>query len=733
MKKKIAILGAGMGSMSTAWHLTKDPGWRARYDVTVYVDGWRIGGKGASSVNPSRNGRIEEHGLHLLFGFYRNALPLLEEVYKELGRPAGTHLASYRDALAGEDTVVAYDPSARGSPLWLLRLPNRAGVAPLGSTSGWGFVRALALETQALAAGAGLGVAAAVAGWVASITGHVSDPGPGPARTLVATAAHAVQLAANALLGGPITLPDDERRLLILVDLAATVARGMLDDFRDLDDTDWFQLDGETFEAWLARHGADIQTWQSGPVAILRQIAFSETVGVGAGTTLHWAMHLVLDYDDSFMFRMNAGMGETVFVPMYEVLRNRGVKFAFFHRVTKVEQSAGTITRVEIARPMEVRVPPYQPLIDQDGLLRFPERPLTAQLVNGAALDAALNADPIANDLENAWKSFADQGAPITLQRGVDFDYVVLGISVGALAGICPTLMADPLRPKFGAMVRGLQTTLIASAQVWFKRDAAQLGFTTRTMLAGNAPAPLDTWADMSHLLAQEEWPPAEANSITYLVAGIDDLAPAPAPGTPDPYVATQTQRAFAALQTWANNHARTLFPAAVNPGGALDPNELSVFPGVPSPPLEQQFWRVPHNLSERYVLAAPNTNPYRLLPRACAPRRTSACGSPSPAAAAWGRRRSCCSSTPTSGSTRRWRWWPGGRSSASRRAWRASRGPGSGARARGTPAGWPARGSAPARTTSGGRAVCSRSPRRRRSLVGCSRASPDCSPCSGA
>ncbi len=66
-KQKVAILGGGVGSMTTAFHLTSVPDWQDKYDITLYQMGWRLGGKGASGRGP--NGRIEEHGLHIWLGF----------------------------------------------------------------------------------------------------------------------------------------------------------------------------------------------------------------------------------------------------------------------------------------------------------------------------------------------------------------------------------------------------------------------------------------------------------------------------------------------------------------------------------------------------------------------------------------------------------------------------------------------------------------------------------------
>ena len=41
-KIKVAVLGGGCGAMSAAFYLTSTPELRARYEVTVYQQGWRL-------------------------------------------------------------------------------------------------------------------------------------------------------------------------------------------------------------------------------------------------------------------------------------------------------------------------------------------------------------------------------------------------------------------------------------------------------------------------------------------------------------------------------------------------------------------------------------------------------------------------------------------------------------------------------------------------------------------
>ena len=65
LRKRIVILGGGLGAMAAAYELTNQPGWYERYEITIYQLGWRLGGKGASGHNADKYQRIEEHRLHI--------------------------------------------------------------------------------------------------------------------------------------------------------------------------------------------------------------------------------------------------------------------------------------------------------------------------------------------------------------------------------------------------------------------------------------------------------------------------------------------------------------------------------------------------------------------------------------------------------------------------------------------------------------------------------------------
>ena len=97
-RERIAILGGGPAALATAFYLTSTPETRARYEVTIYQMGFRLGGKTVSGRG--EHDRIEEHGLHILFGCYESLFTLMRECYDELAQGrASAQFARWEDAL----------------------------------------------------------------------------------------------------------------------------------------------------------------------------------------------------------------------------------------------------------------------------------------------------------------------------------------------------------------------------------------------------------------------------------------------------------------------------------------------------------------------------------------------------------------------------------------------------------------------------------------------------------
>src|SRR5262249_10340176 len=152
-------------------------------------------------------------------------------------------------------------------------------------------------------------------------------------------------------------------------------AIGMIDDGLVLPPYDWFAIDDVDFRRWVMKHGASEMSAWSAPVNTLYALAFAETTEVGAGTGIHGILRLCFTYEGALIWKMQAGMGGAVSAPLYEVLRRRGVRFEFFHRLDRVVPSAdGTrVASLELGRQVTVKGgAEYRPLVDVGGLPCWP-------------------------------------------------------------------------------------------------------------------------------------------------------------------------------------------------------------------------------------------------------------------------------------------------------------------------------------------------------------------------
>jgi uncharacterized protein with NAD-binding domain and iron-sulfur cluster len=143
---KVAILGGGAGGISAAWALT-EPERSQKYEVTVYQMGWRLGGKGASGRNAERGQRIEEHGLHMWFGFYENAFRVMRACYEEWKalRPESPIQECIGEAFLPHRNYVLNEALGHESwGKWLLDLPDSPHVP--GDDSRVGFRDSMAFH-----------------------------------------------------------------------------------------------------------------------------------------------------------------------------------------------------------------------------------------------------------------------------------------------------------------------------------------------------------------------------------------------------------------------------------------------------------------------------------------------------------------------------------------------------------------------------------------------------------
>jgi uncharacterized protein with NAD-binding domain and iron-sulfur cluster len=635
-RRRVAVLGGGAGSLAAAFELTATPALRERYEVTVFQLGWRLGGKGASGrrdVGPAdRAQRIEEHGLHVWFGFYENAFDVMRRVYEELDRHEGAALRTWQDAFHPTDEVVLLDDTTDEWRPMRFQFPRNDAVPgiPTESPTLHRLMRD-ALQTLRL----------------------VEPPdGASPLLKVFDKAIDGLLAALEAFLGGdddeldlgdvfegvlklsePFTHLGSEngrepivcrllRRLRDLVwkatdgdryamtfDLMSTVFRGILRD--DLDTEGFGTVNDEELTAWLARHGAREETLAESPILrAFYQLCFAYAEGdrerpsLAAGKALQAMLRMCLGYRGSIMWKMQAGMGDAIFAPIYEVLRARGVRFQFFSEVTGLGLSPdGTLVqRVDVRQQARVRGDgEYAPLVDDPGgLPSWPAAPRWDQLEDGEALREA------GVDFEAGGATPA--ATERALRLGEDFDDVVLGISIGSLAPICGELAAR--HERFATMLERVPTVATQALQVWMTRDPQQLGVDPLGMISGAYVPPLDTLCDMTHLLPREGWPESTGvASIGYLCGTMTE-------------VESETQaeadaRAFAAGLEHLRRNALVLWPGAAERGAdGFDWSLLFDPDGRDGEArLRAQYWRANIRGSERYVLTPPGSVAHRLRP----------------------------------------------------------------------------------------------------------------------
>jgi uncharacterized protein with NAD-binding domain and iron-sulfur cluster len=539
-KIRVAVLGGGVAAMTAAYELTH-PNQNGRYEVTVYQMGWRLGGKGASGRNPDFSNRIEEHGLHIWMGCYENAFQVMRDVYDELDRDKKKPLATVEDAFKPHSTVVLNQYFKGEWIPWIFEPPeNRDFPGDLKHTPGmWDYLlKLIEWIPKVLHSLNKTELSEAVAGH-----GHLHL-----ARELMKTlgatphSASAVHERIDHLfhefksfihdkIKGLIDDDLDLLRAWILIDFGLTNIRGIFQDH--LFSKGFDSINDHDYRDWLALHGASQETLNSPLLTVLYELVFAYengvTMGPGvkqnmeAGTMIHGLPRIVLGYSGAFMWKMQAGMGDVVFAPIYEVLKRRGVDFRFFHRVTNLRTNGEHLTRVEISRQVNLKQQDYDPLIPVKDLPCWPSSPLYDQIVEGEQL----RRDNI--NLESFWTPWIDTGGELVLEYGKDFDQVILGISLGSL----PYIAADLIEAsdKWQNMVNHVRTVQTQAAQVWINEDLKALGYAApenQPVTGTFEVTPLSTWADMSHLISQESWAPGQVGMIGYFTGCLaqDELVP---------------------------------------------------------------------------------------------------------------------------------------------------------------------------------------------------------------
>jgi len=680
-REHVVILGGGVAGCVAAYWLSATDELRRKYRVTLYQTGWRLGGKGASSRNPDKQFRSEEHGPHVWFGFYENAFTTLRGCM-DAHRAAGWSIGDCQgiDDLfeKSREGVFYFKDDAGGWHPWKIELdiyPHEPGdehPQPDIREMLWRAADHLALNLDLdRLFGRWSKKAAARIGEILGRRLPVSEPevcrfgiNPGDPRGLAsylsrllvdladserhplgeAVTGRALRILLD-LLGRRIRraarkpgLTSKQRRELCLADLYRTCLRGALVDLLIRDRT-FAQLDGIEFLAWLKSHGATWHDLESSP--FLRgyydtPFAFADgrahdpaSANFAAGAALRGFFRIFFGHKGAYLHRMRLGMGECVFVPLYRVLEQRGVRFEFFHRVDAlVPNAAGNrVESIELTRQARVVTPDgrYRPLaeVELDGIVwpYWPDRPDAKQL------DPASLPPPGDPGFESAWSAHRGEALRLADRRAEEvqavdrFDHVILAIPPGALPAIAAPLLARDTRLR--TMVETSATIRTIACQLWIAAGDGQLDGLRwmkgarfcEYQLAGATPDPLNVAVETTTILRTEAT--SGALHLLYLCGPAEDDPHQPPPGGDPRYPERQRARVQVVCENWLNDHAH-LWPALCHPGTTtFDPAVLH----HPDPAatiwqrLDWQYFRINLDPSERYVLSTTGSTPNRLLP----------------------------------------------------------------------------------------------------------------------
>jgi uncharacterized protein with NAD-binding domain and iron-sulfur cluster len=664
---RVAVIGGGCAALTTAFELTR-PEHEGRYDVTVYQMGWRLGGKGASGRGAAD--RIEEHGLHLWMGFYENAFRLMRECYAERHAAyPNCRFAEWHDAFTPAPDVAVADRGADGWSFWRAHFPPAPGqpgdplcpsrtytvlaylqqsVALLGElvrsagamedgSDGSGRDRVHpnerptpAAEAASLASAASrlltygqLATTAALLEATDILRQTIDRFFPqmfGDGAAVPSQLLEALATAARRHLEQLVAGDREVRRVWQVIDLILAVLRGATVHRLALDPRGFDAINDYDWRDWLRMNGASEQSLDSGFMRGIYDLAFAYEDGdrtrprLAAGVALRGAMRMFFTYRGSLFWRMSAGMGDVVFAPLYQVLRRRGVRFEFFHRLRNVRlapQRKGEVSYVSALEfDVQARIKgggEYDPLVHVHNLPSWTSRPDYRQLLHGTQLARA------GRDFEAGWDE--RRVAARTLRVTSDFDFVVLGVGGGAVPHVAGELAER--EPRWREMVRHLRTVSTQAFQIWLHPDVRALGWQQPGVNLSGFVEPFDTWADMSHLIAEERWPEPVA-TVAYFCGVLPDSAP----GTMTRrFHAQQRELVRANAVRFLNRDVGAMWPRAAG-DGVFRWNMLAS-PGrfrrpagtVDERRFDTQYWTANVNPSDRYVLSLPGGIGYRVSP----------------------------------------------------------------------------------------------------------------------
>ena len=321
--KKVAILGGGAASCAAALALTDQPGWKERYDITIYQLGWRLGGKAASGRNRDYGQRSEEVAGHHFPSTYIETKTLLRSVYKELNRPEGAPFRTFEEAFKSKSfwTGLEMDCEIDKECFSMEYLFDKLIETFLLMTKK--MIKELEIEHT------------------------INEKHFKPDSSHLQFEVTSVQVLLRKIFP---TVKNNSltHELLSMVDTAGAVIIGFIED--NLLEVRLGTINHLDLRQWLKKHGASETTVDSSFVLAHYDESISYVNGepdMEAGTALQLFLPFYLCCEETVKWDHEAGLGDAIFAPIYEVLKDRGVHFKFFHKIEELKLSDTNSNLVE--------------------------------------------------------------------------------------------------------------------------------------------------------------------------------------------------------------------------------------------------------------------------------------------------------------------------------------------------------------------------------------------------
>ncbi len=675
-KKKVAVLGGGIGSLSAVYELLKADDFRGNYDVTVYQMGWRIGGKGASGrehmpnpADPSDpNQRILEHGLHAWFGWYTNAFNQYKDCYTHLGWGNEHRFNTWDKAFTPEDNVVVMENIGEKWQAFEVHVPAIPG-EPGGDEELLTIHQYLELLVKKIhdhfhGSEAGKKYATypvtkpdnsffgKIKHWIMKMLGKVVIAEAGAILKellrLVEGNPNNIRKSHHPVHGEIINLIDqflhwlhneigkemsknfETKKIFTMIDVGLAICRGLVHDH--VLDKGLNCINDIDFKQWVIKHGASVDSAESVWVRTVYDCCFAYRKGmkqyadIEAGVALRICFGIALGSKGHWLWKMNAGMGDTIFSPYYFALKKLGVKFQFFNKVKELHLSDDKESVGKIVMERQAELKPeyaasgYQPTFMFNKVDCWPSEPFYDQLVEGVELKklAAEGKNVNLESFYSEWPGCRDESKRYyTLNARTaggegDFDMVILGIPVAAHVHIASELMRN--NPQWINMAEHVQTNQTFATQLWMKKSASELGWKFNASSLTAFWEPIDTYCDMTHLLEAENWAPATGpKNIAYLVGPYPETQIIP-PASQHNFPFTMNDSIKQESLLYLKDYIKWIYPDSMLNGKEFNWEELlDLLQKKGELRFDSQYWRVNVDPWERYTLSVAGSSAHRL------------------------------------------------------------------------------------------------------------------------